>query len=110
MTQAILQIETPTVEQQATKVKEKSKAAAAKQAKQEQAQRKQLALFDAFKTGLIPATVEFCCKHAKNAPDGYREQVESDLDRITGASFEKMLKENNGAFGNYLNCYVLVCE
>jgi len=109
MTQAILQIETPTVEQQATKVKEKSKAAAAKQAKQEQAQREQLALFDAFKTGLIPATVEFCCKYPK-APAGYREQVESDLDRITGASFEKMLKENNGAFGSYLNCYVLVCE
>lgn len=110
MTQAILQIETPTVEPKPAKVKEKSKAEVAKQAKQEQAQREQLALFDAFKTGLIPATVEFCCKHAKKAPDGYREQVESELDRITGASFEKMLKENKGAFRDYLNCYVLVCE
>ena len=106
MSQTILQIETPTVEPKPAKVKEKPKAEAAK----EQAQRKQLALFDAFKTGLIPATVEFCCKHATEAPDGYREQVESDLARITGASFEKMLKENNGAFGSYLNCYVLVCE
>ena len=110
MAQAIFQIETPTVEPKPIKVKEKSKAEVAKQAKQEQAQREQLALFDAFKTGLIPATVEFCCKHATEAPDGYREQVESDLARITGAQFDKMLKENKGAFGNYLNCYVLVCE